>query len=146
MLPLCSFAGTHFGNDGGIGLEFAVEMHVGVEFVSHTGGLDDLVNQLVLGAALCGEAEDGDTGVFKSGYSLGGLCGNNGYLTQFFSSGAGGGGTVGEDKHAVLAVGGVFENHDESTADDADAGQGLDNLESGTEQSASPFLISMQAR
>ena len=62
-------------------MEFTVEHEVGTAFLGDAGGLDDLVDHLMLGTALGGEAQDGGNGI-DLGDGLGGVGGADGDLSQ----------------------------------------------------------------
>ena len=55
-------AGAHAWNDSGIGLEFAINLEIGIEFLGYSGSLDNLVNHLVLGRTLGRERKHTDNG------------------------------------------------------------------------------------
>ena len=94
----------------------------------------------MLGGTLRGEAQHSHTGLFDTGDVFGSLRRDNGNLGQLVLVGVRVGGAVGEDHHAVLSPLLVLEDHDEGTGDDGNAGEGLHNLEGGTEDVARRIL------
>ena len=98
------------GHEGGIGLQFAVDAKFGVHFAGDIQGLNHLVYNFMLGAALCGEAQHGYAGLVDAGNGLCGAGGANGNLCQLVGIGHGRYCHVAHHEHTILsALGGVGE-------------------------------------
>ena len=132
-----SLAGTHAGHDGCIGLQFAVNLQVGVHLLGQAGSLNHLVDTLMLGAAFGRETEHGNLGVVDFGQSACGAVGAHGNLCQLLGIGVGNHGAVGKHHHAIVAVGRALgQEHQEGATHGADAGSGLQYLEGGAQHVA----------
>jgi hypothetical protein len=116
------------GDDGRIGLQFAVDLEVRGHLPGDLEGAFHLVHELVLGAAVRREGQQGDLGV-QPAEDAAGLGRGDGDLGQLLVRRVGHDRAVGEDEHALLSVFAVGDNHDERARDDADPRLGLDELE-----------------
>ena len=123
-----SFAGPYGWNDGGIGLQLAVDFQGRLHLAGQSGSLDYLVDHRVAGAPFGREAQHGDAGGY-AGNVAGGLGGRYGNLGQFFGCGVGHDGTVGKYHQTLFTVRGVGDKHQEGARHDLHAGNRLDNLE-----------------
>ena len=92
------------------------------------GGFLNLGHVVVLGGALGGEAQHGHAGL-DAGQRAGRFRRADGDVGQRFRVGIDVHGAVGEDHHAVVAVGLVRALHQEAGGHGLDAGLGLDDLQ-----------------
>jgi hypothetical protein len=133
------FEGADFGDDGGVGLEFAVDLGFEVVFdevlFGEGGGGGDAFGVLGLGAATGGVAEHGDAGD-AAGELTAELGGFDGDAGELFDVGVGDDAAVGEDEEAFVAVVAIGDLEDHAAGDAFDSGQGLDELEEGTQDAA----------
>ena len=121
VLRLLRGDGRH---EGGVGLEFAVELQAGLgrggALLGDARGLGHLVHQLVLGAAARGEAQQGDARLGAE-EGLVGLRGRQRDVRQLLGRGAGVHAAVGEEEGAVARRGRGLELHQEAAARGLDA-------------------------
>ena len=97
--------------------------------MGQAGGLDNLVNNLVRGAAFGREAQHGHAWVGESGHAAGCLCCADGNLGQLVGVGHGRHGHVAHHEHAVLTILRLLGYQQHGAADAGDAGLALDDLQ-----------------
>ncbi len=120
------FAGGDGGDEGSVGLEFAVDAELGGAFGDDAEGFLDFGNGGVRGTAFGGEREKGEGGLFlHDGADAGG--GGDGDFGELDGVGVDVDGAVGK---GVDAFGGA-EEHD--AGDGTDAGGGADAVEGGAD-------------
>ena len=127
------------GDDGGVGLDFAVDHGVELEFLEaglgEAGGLGDLVDEFVLGGALGGEGEEGDLGLLAD-EGAEGAGGGQGDVDHLLGGRAGVDGAVGEAEDVVAGGGGFAQAHEEGGGGQLDARGRADALEGRAEHVA----------
>ena len=127
-----SLAGTYFGHEGGIGLQFAVDGDVGSHFLGYLQSLNYLVYYFVLGRTFGREAQHGHFRI-ESGNGACGACGADGNLCQLSGIGHGCYGYVAHDEDTVLTVFGSVSEQQHGTRYAGDARSGLDDLQGRTQ-------------
>ena len=115
-----SFLLAYAGHEGCISLQLTIDLQLGTALLGQTGGLNDLIDHLVLGRALGGEAQHGYAGIVEAGDTLGGLRGADGNLCQLVGIGHGRHGHVAHDEDTVLTVFGFVGNQEHGAADAGD--------------------------
>lgn len=128
-----SFFGADGRNDGGIGLEFAVDHEMGCAFFDKLRSGNDFVNDGIFAAAFGGEGEHGDNGL-DADEGAAGFSGDDGDVGELFGGGIGDDAAIGVDEHAVVAVGAIGDDHEETTGEGFDAGFGFKDVEGGADR------------
>ena len=130
-----AFLLADLGEQGGVGLELAVDLHIRLDLPGDLQGLEHLVAVGMAGAPLGGEGEQGHAGVHVQ-ESLAVAGRGNGDLGQGLGIRVGIDGTVGEQDDTVLAEACGLGDHQEEGGDGLDPLGRADGLEGGLEHVA----------
>lgn len=133
---VAAFDAGEVGDDGGVGLHFAVNFHLesgfGGALFGEGGGGGDFLDGGAGGAAFVGVAEEGDAG-FVAGELAADFAGLDGDAGELVHGGFGDDGAVGKEDDAAFAVAFVAEVEHLATGDGGDAGEGLDEGDEGAQ-------------
>ena len=136
------FAVGEFGEESGIGLEFAIDLHfetlVADFLASEGGGGGHFARGSEIGARFCGEAEHGDTGFIAS--HLAADCARlDGDFGELFHGGLGDDGAIGKEHHPAFSVARVGEIEHHAGGDRGSGGERFDELNQGAEGTTGGF-------
>lgn len=120
------------GNNGGVGLELAINHEMGRTLFDDVRSSDDFVNDGIFAAAFGGEGEHGDNGL-DADEGAAGFRGDDGDVGELFSRGIRYDAAIGIDEHAVVAVGAIGDDHEEATGESLDAGFSFEDVEGGAD-------------
>jgi len=136
------FAVGEFGEESGIGLEFAIDLHfetlVADFLAGEGGGGGHFARGSEIGARFCGEAEHGDAG-FIASHLAADCAGLDGDFGELFHGGLGDDGAIGKEHHPAFSVARVGEIEHHAGGDGGSGGEGFDELNQGAEGATGGF-------